>query len=430
MNNLSATGVNKPVVGIGRGRARPIPSSDYNSNAVGTYKDIEGGVVGRGRARSTYMRKEVNIQALWKEKDTSSTGINFSKNIKTPVTVHGENKPQPLESFSQAGFCPGLMSNIRRAKYDVPFPIQRWGIPIIKEGRDLMATAQTGSGKTAAFLLPIIDRLVSRGLGARDGLIGMVPAPQVVIIAPTRELVTQIYDEAVLFTGGTDLRCCEVYGGTSVQGQRHQLRAGVNILVAAPGRLTMYVDRGQISYANVQVLVLDEADRMLDQGFLPQIQNCVYHKTMNKIKQTLMFSATFPFTIQRLAKEFLNDYLFLQAGVVGGASTDVRQTFLNVTGKPNMEKIEMLVEILRGQARGRGGCHEKTLIFVEQKTQADQLACFLCQEELPATSIHGDRTQEERERALDDLKSGIKPILVATAVAGMQYTVYSECLKY
>jgi len=367
------------------------------------------------RMPSSYMRKDKDLQDLWD--DSSHTGINFSKYDKIPVTVQGENKPRPLETFDQAGFGQVLKSNIKRAQYTTPTPVQKYGIPIIKEGRDLMATAQTGSGKTAAFLFPMIDKLTVSGLGARDGLAGAAVAPQVVIMAPTRELVIQIYEEATKFSGGTDLRCCISYGGTSVHDQLLALSRGCNILAATPGRLLDFVERGRISFANVQFLVLDEADRMLDMGFMPQIKNCVYHKTMNKSKQTLMFSATFPVQIQRLAREFLNNYLFLTVGVVGGACTDVRQTFHNVSDKPRMERNEMLVDMLKGQGRGRNNNQEKTLIFVERKKHADVLALFLCQEDLPATTIHGDRAQEEREMAIADFSSGRKPVLVATAVA-------------
>jgi len=360
--------------------------------------------------KSNYSRKDRDLKELWE--DNSHTGINFSKYDKIPVTVQGENKPRPMETFDQANFCPLLTSNIRRAQYEVPTPVQKYGIPIIKEGRDLMATAQTGSGKTAAFLFPMIDKLANSRPSGKD-VNGFAAAPQVVIMAPTRELVIQIYDEARKFTGGTDLRCCNVYGGTSVQDQSHALGQGCNILAATPGRLLDFVERGRISFSNVEFLVLDEADRMLDMGFIPQIKNCVYHRTMSKQRQTLMFSATFPAAIQRLAREFLNNYLFLQVGVVGGACTDVRQTFHDVTELSKMDRNEKLMEMLR-----KGGTRqEKTLIFVEQKKHADVLALFLCQENLPATTIHGDRAQEEREMALADFSSGRKPILVATAVA-------------
>ena len=275
-----------------------------------------------------------------------------------------------------------------------------------------MACAQTGSGKTAAFLFPMINTL----LGSRPpGKDGMQSTPQVVIMAPTRELVIQIYDEARKFCGGTDLSCCLLYGGTSVQEQLHTLGRGCNILAATPGRLMDFVERGRISFKNVQFLVLDEADRMLDMGFMPQVKNCVYHHTMPKFRQTLMFSATFKPDIQNLAKQFLSNYLFLGVGVVGGACEDVRQNFYDVTEKSKMQRNEMLVDMLKELKTHNN--NEKVLVFVERKKDADILALFLCQDELPATTIHGDRAQEEREMALNDFRTGRKPILVATSVA-------------
>merc|ERR1712025_1027076 len=248
-----------------------------------------------------------------------------------------------------------------------------------------------------------------------SGKDGMAATPQVVIMAPVRELVIQIYDEARKFCGGTNLRCSLVYGGTSVQDQLLALSQGCNILVAAPGRLLDFVERGRISFKNIQCLILDEADRMLDMGFMPQVKNCVYHQTMPRRRQTLMFSATFPRQVQGLAREFLHNYLFLQVGIVGGACTDVRQTFHDVTSMNKMDKNEMLIDMLKDQM-GKNK-KEKTLIFVEQKKHADVLAMVLCQDDIPATTIHGDRAQEEREMALNDFKTGSKPILVATAVA-------------
>merc|ERR1712098_915627 len=219
---------------------------------------------------------------------------------------------------------------------------------------------------------------------------------QAVIMAPTRELVTQVYDEARKFCAGTSLKAKVVYGGTSVSDQLQALNGGCNILVATPGRLNDFAERGRIDFPLVKYLILDEADRMLDMGFMPQVKNCVYHRTMSKMRQTLMFSATFPRTIQNLASEFLNNHVFYIFGVLGGACSDVRQSFHDVTA---MNKVQ----------RNK---NEKTLIFVEQKKHADVLALFLCQEELPATTMHGDRHQEEREMALRDFITGRKPILL------------------
>ena len=186
--------------------------------------------------------------------------------------------------------------------------------------------------------------------------------------------------------------------------------------IYAPGRLLDFLKRGEISFKNVQFLVLDEADKMLDMGFLPNIRECVKHHTMStRNRQTAMFSATFPSQIQKIASEFLDNYLFLQVGIVGGACTDVRQTFQDVTSMSMMDKNELLISMLKEQMQDNR--MEKTLVFVEKKIEADVLAMVLCQDSIPATTIHGDRAQEEREMALNDFKTGSKPILVATAVA-------------
>jgi len=358
---------------------------------------------------SDYVRKEQELDELWE--NNISSGINFSKYDNIKVSVTGENKPKPLAKFSDAGLNHLVNSNIKRAGYTVPTPVQKYALPAIMDGRDLMACAQTGSGKTAAFLLPIIHKLVETRANGNYGD-GRV-APQAVIITPTRELGIQIHDEARKFSGGCDIISQVVYGGTSVSSQIQNLSRGCHILVATPGRLLDFVERGRITFAQVQFLILDEADRMLDMGFMPDIKRCVGNSTMppKNRRQTLMFSATFPIEVQRSAKEFMNIYLFLQVGIVGGACTDVKQTFHRVT---RHEKKDLLLKILQDTNRNP---QEKTLIFMKTKRQADFIALLLCDAGLPTTSIHGDRLQREREEALDDFKRGSKPILVATAVA-------------
>ena len=170
----------------------------------------------------------------------------------------GENKPSPVRDFPSSGLATVLLENVRRAKYSVLTPVQKHGLAIIREGRDLMACAQTGSGKTAAFLFPMLDRLMRENPRGRssDGI--PKATPQVVIMAPTRELVTQTYDEARKFSGGSDVMVANVYGGTSVFQQLQALDRGCNILVATPGRLLDFVERGKISFENIQYLVLDE----------------------------------------------------------------------------------------------------------------------------------------------------------------------------
>merc|ERR1712013_786042 len=215
-------------------------------------------------------------------------------------------------------------------------------------GRDLMASAQTGSGKTAAFLLPVIDRIISTRAPSNVGLSSQ--APQAVIITPTRELAIQISEEARKFSTGTDVKTAILYGGTQTMHQASQLRRGCNILVATPGRLIDFAERGHVTFNNIQFLILDEADRMLDQGFMPDIRRAISVPSMpSKMnRQTLMFSATFPSEIQRLAGEFLNNYLHLQVGLVGGACADVMQTFYRAS---KYEKKDKFISILNEDGR-------------------------------------------------------------------------------
>ena len=347
-----------------------------------------------------------------------NSGINFDKYEDIPVKVNGNEAPDMIADFSDAGLNSLLMENISKSHYTRPTPVQKYAVPMIMAGRDVMGCAQTGSGKTAAFLIPIVNHLL-KGVTASSSRSGPT-APQVVIMSPTRELAIQIKDEARKFCMGSHLRCVVAYGGTSVSHQGNLLNGGCNILVATPGRLKDFVERRTIDYSAVQYLVLDEADRMLDMGFKEDILGMVRHHTMpgRSNRKTLMFSATFPPEIQQMASEFMKPtYLFLTVGVVGGACSDVSQTFLQV---PMYEKREKLLDLVKDSAesnREAGGSPYKTLVFVETKKTADFIASYLCQSSFAATSIHGDRLQREREQALNDFRKDRKPVLVATAVA-------------
>ena len=222
---------------------------------------IGGGMGDEGRPRESYAPKEREVEQLWGSQ--TKTGINFSKYDSIPVKVLGENKPAPLVNFQSSGLATVVLENVKRAEYTVPTPVQKHGMPIIMAGRDLMASAQTGSGKTAAFLLPIIDRIISSRAPSNAGLSSQ--APQAVIITPTRELAIQISEEARKFSTGTDVKTAILYGGTQTMHQANQLRRGCNILVATPGRLLDFAERGHVNFSNIQFLILDEADRMLDQ---------------------------------------------------------------------------------------------------------------------------------------------------------------------
>ncbi|KAI1319868.1 ATP-dependent RNA helicase DED1 [Xylariaceae sp. FL0255] len=344
------------------------------------------------------------------------TGINFEKYDDIPVEASGHDVPEPVLTFSNPPLEEHLIRNIELARYKVPTPVQKYSIPIVMGGRDLMACAQTGSGKTGGFLFPILSQAFINGpspipVNTSGGYGRQRKAyPTSLILAPTRELVSQIYDEARKFAYRSWVRPCVVYGGADIGSQLRQIERGCDLLVATPGRLVDLIERGRISLQNIKYLVLDEADRMLDMGFEPQIRRIVEGEDMPTVqnRQTLMFSATFPRDIQMLARDFLKDYVFLSVGRVGSTSENITQ---KVEYVEDVDKRSVLLDILHTHGGGL------TLIFVETKRMADSLSDFLINQNFPATSIHGDRTQRERERALEMFRNGRCPILVATAVA-------------
>ncbi|CAN6169513.1 unnamed protein product [Urochloa humidicola] len=338
-----------------------------------------------------------------------------------PVEVNGEGAPPPADGFEAAGLAESVLRNVARCGYESPTPVQRYAMPIAMAGRDLMACAQTGSGKTAAFCLPVVSGLVAAaaagGYGRWDkGSFERRAKPRALVLAPTRELAAQINEEAKKFSFQTGIRVVVAYGGTPMHDQLRDLERGVDILVATPGRLVDMVERSRVSLEAIKYLVMDEADRMLDMGFEPQIRKIVDRMNMPKksVRQTLLFSATFPPEIKRLASDFLHNYIFITVGRVG-SSTDLieqRIEFVN-----DGEKRGFLLELLHKQSVGATSKQPLTLIFVETKREADTLRYWLYSKGFPATAIHGDRTQQERESALKSFKSGATPIMVATDVA-------------
>ena len=344
------------------------------------------------------------------------TGINFANYDDIPVEASGHDVPEPVVQFTNPPLDEHLLSNIKLASYATPTPVQKYSIPIVMGGRDLMACAQTGSGKTGGFLFPILSQAFINGPSAAPpqaggmGFRSRKAFPTSLILAPTRELVSQIHEEARKFAYRSWVRPCVVYGGADIGTQLRAMERGCDLLVATPGRLVDLIERGRISLLNIKYLVLDEADRMLDMGFEPQIRRIVEGEDMPPVqgRQTLMFSATFPRDIQMLARDFLKDYVFLSVGRVGSTSENITQ---KVEYVEDMDKRSVLLDILHTHGAGL------TLIFVETKRMADSLSDFLINQNFPATSIHGDRTQRERERALEMFRTGRCPVLVATAVA-------------
>ncbi|GAA5859609.1 hypothetical protein JCM8547_006162 [Rhodosporidiobolus lusitaniae] len=344
-----------------------------------------------------------------------STGINFDAYADIPVEATGTDVPEPITEFLPP-IDPHLLDNIALARYKTPTPVQKYSVPIVNGGRDLMACAQTGSGKTGGFLFPILSALFTHGprqnVAPQTGYGRNRKAfPTALVLAPTRELVSQIHDEARKFAYRSWVKPAVVYGGADIGSQLRQLDQGCDLLSATPGRLVDLMERGRISLANVRYLVLDEADRMLDMGFEPQIRRIVQQADMPDVmdRQTLMFSATFPREIQMLARDFLKDYIFLSVGRVGSTSENITQKIEYVEDE---DKRSVLLDIIF--ALPQGGL---TLIFVETKRMADLLEGFLAQNNFAATSIHGDRTQREREYALETFRTGRTPVMVATAVA-------------
>ncbi|KAF7289893.1 hypothetical protein MIND_01364000 [Mycena indigotica] len=389
------------------------PSQPRDNFGAGHWKDGKH-VVGQ---RNTRLEKELFGDPS--DPSKQHTGINFEKYDDIPVEATGAQVPEPVTIFTSPPLDPVLLENIGYARYTNPTPVQKYSIPIVAAGRDLMACAQTGSGKTGGFLFPILSASFSQGPRpppeqTNPGYRGRKAFPTALILAPTRELVSQIHDEARKFAYRSWVRPAVVYGGADINTQLRQIERGCDLLSATPGRLVDLIERGRISLANIKYLVLDEADRMLDMGFEPQIRRIVQGEDMPGVKdrQTLMFSATFPRDIQMLAKDFLKDYVFLSVGRVGSTSENITQKIEYVE---DHDKRSVLLDILA--SGGKEGPLDLTLVFVETKRMADMLSDFLMNNNLPATSIHGDRTQREREMALQTFRTGRTPILVATAVA-------------
>lgn len=344
--------------------------------------------------------------------------IDFTKYESVEVTRSGPgaDSVQVMHDFQDLGtILPKFVATcLELMQYRVPTPIQKHAIPLAMKGMDLMCCAQTGSGKTAAFLVPVVASLGASGRkcanlcdSADD------PAmPRCIVMAPTRELIQQIHVEALKLchkSGG--LRAVVIYGGAQARQQLSELAQGCDIAVATPGRLTDFVDRELVWLNMVEHLVLDEADRMLDMGFEPQIRKLVQRSGMPGVNQrrTMMFSATFPSEIQKLAKEFMRPYVFIAVGRVGGTTENIEQRLVWASAEKR-HKFDILLQELRALP-------DKTLVFVQKKRVATQLRKWLKTEGLDAEEIHGDRSQSQRESALAAFRAGEVQILCATDVA-------------
>ncbi|MEP7158592.1 MAG: DEAD/DEAH box helicase [Chloroflexota bacterium] len=306
-------------------------------------------------------------------------------------------------TFDKFGLSPEILRAVTEQGYTTPTPIQDQAIPIVLSARDLMGRAQTGTGKTAAFALPMLELLRKH---ANTSFSPARHPVRALILAPTRELAVQVHESFRTYGRHVPLRDTVVYGGVQIDPQTKDLLAGVEILVATPGRLLDHVGQRTVNLSQVEILVLDEADRMLDMGFLPDIKKIV--ALLPTKRQTLMFSATFSSEIRTLANTLLNN----------PASVDIEP---QTTSAELVDQLVYLVdatrkvELLAGLVRSRN--LKQVLVFTRTKLQAGRLASQLNRHNVDAVAIHGDRTQPERERALAGFKSGDIPVLVATDVA-------------
>ena len=306
--------------------------------------------------------------------------------------------------FSSLNLDAQILRAIEEEGYTEPTPIQKQAIPHVLSGRDLMAMAQTGTGKTAAFTLPLLQLLLPHASTSTSPARHPIRA---LILAPTRELAIQVEKSVETYSKHVQLRSTVVFGGVDIKTQKPELAKGVEILVATPGRLLDHVESRNVLLNQVQVLILDEADRMLDMGFMPDLKRIL--TLLPKKRQTLLFSATFSDDIKKLAQDFLANPVTVEAERRNTAAETVKQSVLMVDQD---NKFDVLAGLLR--SRGLGS---QALVFTRTKLTAARLARKLEREGIPADAIHGDKTQLERIKALDAFKEGKITALVATDVA-------------
>jgi ATP-dependent RNA helicase RhlE len=299
-------------------------------------------------------------------------------------------------SFSSFDLDPSLLRGVADLGFTDPTPIQRDGIPPALAGRDVLACAMTGSGKTAAFALPILQRLLGKKRGMTRAL----------VLAPTRELAAQIVEHFNELARHTPIRAAAVYGGVGMAPQEKAFRTGVDVIVACPGRLLDHFQYPYARLAGLEVLVLDEADRMLDMGFLPDIRRVLKH--LPPVAQTLFFSATVPPPIRELSRQMLKDPVALNIERASTPATGVEQAIYPVRQDV---KSALLLELLKGNAI------DNAIVFTRTKHRANRLAQYLERHGVSCDRVHGNRSQPQRTQALADFKSGRTRVLVATDIA-------------
>ena len=311
--------------------------------------------------------------------------------------------------FTDLKIIKPILDALQKEGYETPTPIQQKSIPSVLEGKDLLGTAQTGTGKTAAFAIPILQRLSEKKQKNNN--------IKALILTPTRELAIQIEESFHAYGKNLPLRTLVIFGGVKQGAQESKLRRGVDILVATPGRLLDFISQGIISLKNLEIFVLDEADRMLDMGFVHDVKRIV--KLLPQQRQTLFFSATFPTEINNLANSMLSNPVKVEVAPVSSTADTIQQSVYFVD-KEN--KLDLLTHILKNSISG------SVLVFARTKHGADKIARKLHQSKISAEAIHGNKSQNARQNALSNFKSGKTRVLVATDIAARGIDI--DELKY
>ncbi|CAN0220584.1 unnamed protein product, partial [Ectocarpus sp. 6 AP-2014] len=334
--------------------------------------------------------------------------------------------PVPMSSFESTPFGGPIRGALKAAGYPAPTPTQAQSWPIALSGRDIISVARTGSGKTLGFLLPAFHALLNRPGGCKPRMGG----PYIVVLAPTRELACQINEEATKFGKAAGIRSTTVYGGSPKYPQIKAIQSGVQVVIATPGRLNDIMEMGKINMTNVMTLALDEADRMLDMGFEPQIRTII--DAMPAKRQTLFFTATWPKEVQRLARDFVTNPVHITVGDAGklNANKSITQHIHIVDERDKGDKLwELLTKLHENPPKAD---HGKTIIFSSKKRNCDKLAQAAWDRGFAVDSLHGDREQWERTKVMDQYRSGEVRMLVATDVAarGLDVKDISYVINY
>ena len=370
-------------------RPKPQFSNSNNMNRV-QYRQTD-----QNTNRSSHI-SDADVEQRFAE---NSDNIEMSIYEEAEVTVHSDEKIDPITQFPGCGIRNEILMSVAELGFKYPTSVQKFAIPYVLAGHDVIVTSQTGSGKTAAYMLPIISQVLNRQRSW---------TPSIVVLVPTRELALQIEKETNKFVKESNLRTVCVYGGSSIHTQINQLRSSCNILIATPGRLIDLLERkARVNLSNVHYLVLDEADRMLDMGFKPQISNVINDFDMPppENRQTLLFSATFPEEVQNLARQFMRPNVTrIEVGIQDAPSL-IEQRFIYVKEDSKMSTLMNYIG------------DEQTLVFAERRRRVDDIETFLFEEGAAVVAIHGERDMLDRQAALRGFTKGKAKIMIATDVA-------------